>query len=136
MAYRHTNSKGVSYYLNSKKATLRGGKPQTIYYFSKDGRADTGADLPADRTVNESPNSGFLTLKSKRAPLSTSPAGVAGAPPEEVEVSLNIAAENVGLSYLDDSEPQQVRAPDGEIYQVTPIYVASLFGSEGCIERP
>jgi hypothetical protein len=93
MAYRQTNSKGVGYYLNSKKTTLRGGKPQTIYYFSKDERADTGAELPADRTVNESPNSGFLTLKSKRAPLSTSPAGVAGAPPEEVEVSLNIAAE-------------------------------------------
>jgi hypothetical protein len=26
MAYKHTNSKGVTYYLNSKKVTLRGGK--------------------------------------------------------------------------------------------------------------
>ena len=38
MSYQHTNSKGVTYYLNSKKVTLRGGKEQTIYYFSKDER--------------------------------------------------------------------------------------------------
>jgi hypothetical protein len=64
MAYKHTNSKGVTYYLNSKKVTLRGGKTQTIYYFSKDER-DTGVDLPSDRTVNENPRNGFLTLKRK-----------------------------------------------------------------------
>jgi hypothetical protein len=65
MAYKHTNSKGVTYYLNSKAVTLRGGKTQTIYYFSKDERADTGVDLPNDRTVNENPRNGFLTLKRK-----------------------------------------------------------------------
>ncbi len=64
MAYKHTNSKGVTYYLNSKAVTLRGGKVQTIYYFSKDDRAETGCDLPADRAVNENPRNGFLTLKS------------------------------------------------------------------------
>ncbi|HET7827304.1 MAG TPA: hypothetical protein VFK97_00355 [Candidatus Saccharimonadales bacterium] len=65
MAYKHTNSKGVTYYLNAKKVTLRGGKAQTIYYFSKDERKDTGVDLPDDRTVNENPRNGFLTLKRK-----------------------------------------------------------------------
>ena len=65
MAYKHTNSKGVTYYLNSKKVTLRGGKAQTIYYFSKDDRAETGVDLPSDREVNENPRNGFLTLKRK-----------------------------------------------------------------------
>lgn len=45
--------------------TLRGGKTQTIYYFSKDERRSTGTDLPADRTVNESATTGFLTLKRK-----------------------------------------------------------------------
>lgn len=65
MTYKHTNSKGVTYYLNSKKVTLRGGKAQTIYYFSKDDRADTGVDLPDDREVNENPRNGFLTLKRK-----------------------------------------------------------------------
>jgi hypothetical protein len=66
MAYKHTNSKGVTYYLNSKSVTLRGGKKQTIYYFSKDNRPATGTDLPSDRTVNENPRNGFLTLKRKK----------------------------------------------------------------------
>jgi hypothetical protein len=64
MAYQHTNSKGVTYYLNSKKVTLRGGKVQTIYYFSKDKRPEA-TDLPADREVNENPRNGFLTVKRK-----------------------------------------------------------------------
>jgi len=66
MAYKHTNSKGVTYHLNSKKVTLRGGKVQTIYYFSKDARSETATDLPSDRTVNENPRNGFLTLKRKK----------------------------------------------------------------------
>lgn len=66
MAYKHTNSKGVTYYLNSKSVTLRGGKTQTIYYFSKDERRDTATDLPSDRTVEENPRNGFLTLKKKQ----------------------------------------------------------------------
>ena len=66
MAYKHTNSKGVTYYLNSKNVTLRGGKKQMIYYFSKDDRKETGTDLPNDRSVNENPRNGFLTLKRKK----------------------------------------------------------------------
>ena len=65
-AYKHTNSKGVTYYLNSKAVTLRGGKEQTIYYFSKDERKDTGTDLPAGYEVNENPRNGFLTVKRKK----------------------------------------------------------------------
>ena len=65
MAYKHTNSKGVTYHLNSKKVTLRGGKSQTIYYFSKDHRSSTASDLPDDRVVNDNPRNGFLTLKRK-----------------------------------------------------------------------
>lgn len=64
MAYKQTNSKGVTYYLNSKNVTLRGGKEQTIYYFSKDQRPEA-CDLPSDRAVNENPRNGFLTLKKK-----------------------------------------------------------------------
>ncbi len=63
MAYKHTNSKGVTYYLNSKNVTLRGGKEQRIYYFSKDERAETGTELPEGFSVNENPRNGFLTVK-------------------------------------------------------------------------
>ena len=62
MAYKHTNSKGVTYYLNSKAVTLRGGKQQTIYYFSKDERPEA-TDLPDGMEVNENPRNGFLTVK-------------------------------------------------------------------------
>jgi len=62
MAYKHTNSKGVTYYLNSKEVTLRGGKKQVIYYFSKDQRPE-GTDLPSGFSVNENPRNGFLTVK-------------------------------------------------------------------------
>ncbi|NBU34225.1 hypothetical protein EB118_09120 [bacterium] len=65
MAYKHTNSKGVTYFLNSKEVTLRGGKLQTIYYFSKDERPEAVQDIPAGFMVNENPRNGFLTVKRK-----------------------------------------------------------------------
>ncbi len=65
MAYKHTNSKGVTYYLNSKDVTLRGGKRQSIYYFSKDERPEAVNDLPDGMMVNENPRNGFLTVKRK-----------------------------------------------------------------------
>ena len=66
MAYKHTNSKGVTYFLNSKDVTLRGGKKQTIYYFSKDERPEAVAGIPAGMSVNENPRNGFLTVKRDR----------------------------------------------------------------------
>lgn len=63
MAYQHTNSKGVTYFLNSKAVVLRGGKEQTIYYFSKDERPEAVEGLPAGMMVNENPRNGFLTVK-------------------------------------------------------------------------
>lgn len=65
MAYSHTNSKGVTYYLNAKDVTLRGGKVQKIFYFSKDQRPE-GVELPSDMEVNENPRNGFLTVKRKK----------------------------------------------------------------------
>jgi hypothetical protein len=62
--YTQTNSKGVTYHLNSKTVTLKGGKQQTIYYFSKDDRPEA-SELPADRKVNENPRNGFLTVSKK-----------------------------------------------------------------------
>ncbi len=63
MAYKHTNSRGVTYYLNTKEVELRGGKLQRIYYFSKDERPETGCELPDDMSVNENVRNGFLTVK-------------------------------------------------------------------------
>lgn len=66
MAYTHTNSKGTTYYLNSKEVTLRGGKKQTIYYFSKDERPEAVDKLPDGMVVNENPRNGFLTVKREK----------------------------------------------------------------------
>lgn len=65
MGYQHTNSKGVTYFLNTKKVVLRGGREQDIFYFTKDERKETACELPADREVRENQNNGFLTLKKK-----------------------------------------------------------------------
>lgn len=67
-AYRHTNSKGVTYYLNSKNVTLVGGEKQTIYYFSKDERRETACFLPTDLKVEENPRNGFLQMFSRFGP--------------------------------------------------------------------
>ncbi len=68
MAYSHTNSKGITYYLHSTEVTLRGGKPQTIYFFAKVEKNEKGTpvDLPADRIVKENPRNGFLTVSKKK----------------------------------------------------------------------
>jgi hypothetical protein len=67
MAYQHTNSKGVTYYLYTKNVQLRGGKNQQIYFFSKQPTGAKGdpCDLPDDRKVEENPRNGFLVLKKK-----------------------------------------------------------------------
>jgi len=61
--YTHTNSKGVTYFLNCKDVTLRGAKVQRIYYFSKDGGRPEMCSLPLDRVVVENPRNGFVSLK-------------------------------------------------------------------------
>ena len=61
--FTHTNSKGVTYHLNSKVVTLRGGKEQTIYYFSKDHREETACEKPDDMEVSENPRNGFPTVR-------------------------------------------------------------------------
>ena len=65
MAYKHTNSKGVTYFMNSKLVVLRGGKEQRIYNFSKDQRAEAIDAVPEGMMVNENPRNGFLTVKRK-----------------------------------------------------------------------
>ncbi len=67
-AYSHTNSKGVTYYLHATEVTLRGGKPQMIYFFAKVEFNAKGipVSLPPDRVVRENPRNGFLTVIKKK----------------------------------------------------------------------
>jgi hypothetical protein len=68
MAYSHTNSKGVKYYLHKQDVVLRGGKPQTIYFFAKveKNKKGTPTDLPEGSIVKENPRNGFLTVSKKK----------------------------------------------------------------------
>lgn len=67
-AYAHKNSKGQTYFLHSKKVTLKGGREQVIYYFARAEDAQFGLDaVPADRQVSENPRTGLPLLKKKVA---------------------------------------------------------------------
>jgi hypothetical protein len=66
MAYKHTNSKGVTYHLNSKEVTLFGGRQSSIYFFSKDERPETATELPGDREVGENPRTGMLFVRKRK----------------------------------------------------------------------
>lgn len=68
MAYKHTNSKDITYYLHKSEVSLRGGKVQTIYFFTKNEKNEKGepCDLPEDRIVKENPRNGFLVVSKKK----------------------------------------------------------------------
>jgi hypothetical protein len=97
---------------------LRGGGPQTIYYFAKQPRPDgTPAALPPDRTVAENPRNGFLTLKKKSGRVSWPDEGAAsdlGAAPTLDSLALEFAGGTLELGLVVE-ERELVRAPDGTI---------------------
>ncbi len=63
MAYAFTNSRGVKYYLHSKKVNLKGGREQTIFYFARDIRPGALEAVPAGYTVMETTKTGMPILK-------------------------------------------------------------------------
>lgn len=63
MAYAFTNSRGVKYYLHSKKVNLKGGREQTIYFFARDIRPGALEAVPAGYTVMETAKTGMPILK-------------------------------------------------------------------------
>lgn len=69
MSYSHVNSKGTTYYLNTKNVTLNGGRVQAIYYFSKDDRPETGCDLPTGYEVGENDRTGLPMARKIKAPF-------------------------------------------------------------------
>lgn len=64
--YTHKNTRGVTYYLNTKKVTLRGGKVQQIYYFTKDAGRLEACTLPEGYEVTENSHNGFCTIRKIR----------------------------------------------------------------------
>ena len=59
--FSHTNSRGQTYYLHTKEVTLRGGRIQRIFFFSKD---PSGAiDKPEEYKVVENKRTGLPFLK-------------------------------------------------------------------------
>lgn len=53
MAYAFTNSKGVTYYLHTKKSTTSTGKQRTLFFFSKEVKDGTLESVPEGYTVVE-----------------------------------------------------------------------------------
>jgi hypothetical protein len=53
MAYAFTNSKGVTYYLHTKKSTTSTGKERTLFYFSKEVKEGTLDSVPEGYKVVE-----------------------------------------------------------------------------------
>ncbi len=53
MAYSFTNSKGVTYYLHTRKQAAASGKERVLYFFSKEMKEGTLDAVPAGYTVIE-----------------------------------------------------------------------------------
>jgi hypothetical protein len=64
MAFSYKNSKGQTYFLNSKDVTLKStGRVQTIYFFSKDERDTALNEVPSGKKVVENERTGLPFLK-------------------------------------------------------------------------
>lgn len=66
MAYKHINSKGVTYFLNKKEVSPKGQAARLFYFFSKDEREDTGCDLPEGYEILETGTHKLPCLKKIR----------------------------------------------------------------------
>lgn len=66
MAFSKTNSKGQTYYLHSKDVILRGGRPQTIYFFAKEEKEGAIDEIPAGYEVMENKRTGLPMLRKKK----------------------------------------------------------------------
>lgn len=66
MAFSKTNSKGQTYYLHSKDVILRGGRPQTIYFFGKEEKEGALDELPTGYEVMENERTGLPMLRKKK----------------------------------------------------------------------
>jgi len=63
MAYAYKNAKGQTYYLHTRKVTLKNGRVQVIYFFARDVRDGNLDAVPAGYTVVETKRTGMPVLK-------------------------------------------------------------------------
>lgn len=62
MAYKYTNSKGVTYILHNRNTELKNGRTQTIYFFAREEKDGSLDAVPSGYEVKESRN-GLPVLK-------------------------------------------------------------------------
>lgn len=66
MAYEHTTDKGT-YVLHTRSVELKGGRTQTIYFFSKKGntpKSGNPCDMPDGKAVGINSRTGLPFLKN------------------------------------------------------------------------
>ena len=66
MAYGFTNSKGVTYYLHTKKQPTKSGKERTLFFFSKEIKEGALDAVPPGYDVVEM-KTGLPVLKKKQS---------------------------------------------------------------------
>jgi len=73
MAYGFTNSKGVTYYLHTKKQPTASGKERVLFYFSKEIKQGTLDAVPAGYKVVEMKTGLPVLKKLEQAPAPSGP---------------------------------------------------------------
>ncbi|MBI5151483.1 MAG: hypothetical protein HZA34_02820 [Candidatus Pacebacteria bacterium] len=63
MAFSYKNSKGQTYYLHTRKVTLKNGRVQVIYFFARDVRDGSLDSVPSGYKVMETKRTGMPVLK-------------------------------------------------------------------------
>ena len=89
MAYSFTNSKGVTYYLHTKKSMTSTGKERTLFFFSKEQKEGTLDAVPGGYEVVEM-KTGLPVLKKVNgsAPASSAPEEEGSAEPMEAQAEV------------------------------------------------
>lgn len=63
MAYAYKNGKGQTYYLHTRKVTLKNGRVQQIYFFAREVRDGAMDAVPSGYQVVETQRTGMPVLK-------------------------------------------------------------------------
>ena len=61
--FAHTSSRGQTFFLHQRDATLRGGRAQRIYFFAREEKEGVQDSMPDGHVVVENPRTGLPILK-------------------------------------------------------------------------